>query len=51
MCAFHDHSLKTVLCCTVCALSTRNNALCIVVTNNTDENYVAPLDCDEHFEN
>jgi hypothetical protein len=31
-CVFHDHSIKSDLCCTLCALSSLKNALCFVVT-------------------
>jgi hypothetical protein len=53
-CVFHDHSDTTDptdACYALRILSIANNALCIVVTNNTAEEYVAPFDGDVYLEN
>jgi hypothetical protein len=51
MCVFHDHSITADPYCALCALSTPNNAMCIVVTNNTAEQYFTSFDGDVYVEN
>jgi hypothetical protein len=51
ICILHDHSKTsdTTVHCVI--MSTTNNALCIVMTNNTAKKYVTPSDDDVYLKN